>query len=934
MNSDEIDQKQLKTYRDDFLKLSRLRSSRMESSMSPRQVDRLKLLPLLFHVSHPMLPGYVDKRTPFGLPNYSPSKLEKRLVRSVSQSFKYKPRAARSYKISSLFLMGSMGTLGQSISSDLDLWICMPDPLSSAASAKLKQKAELIKQWIAQVGIELNYYCVYEDDFSRNKKKAIDIDSCGNTQNYLLLDEFYRTSVWIAGRWPLWWLIGEQQDYVNYAKRLVSQKHIDAADWIDFGEVKQIPVAEYFSAALWQLYKAIDSPYKSSVKLLVLEVYAQLHPCGGVLSNQLKSNVHDGEVLTQELDPYLQILLFAEQSLKDNPKRLEFLRRAFYLKAKIKIVSKKTNKVSWRYSMIVELAERWGWSAERTKYLNNRQLWKIQQIKSERSDLIKELTSSYHFLSGFSRMQGIIGQVAKNELLSLGRRLYANFERRNGKIEKLNTGIVRDTFEPAITLFQQQRRWLLYTGHIQSSTRRLQQAAFEGVSLFESLVWGCVNGVILPSTRLHVYQQDPHLNLDLANDLCKDLFELLDYFKSVPGQQRFDKKAEIIGFGLFINTEVDPLGQEKQDNVYQVAHRADCFSWAESKANLVEQFEVVVINSWGEITTQCFSAKTAWIEFFAEYHNCIKLGENENPIYCRRLVQKNQVIERVRELLKNWKKLLANSHRTNGANRHLMTLAKNTQLVDFYQSGISFNIYQSQAKLFEGLASGVTDENGVIICKTYLDPWVQLSEFCHNVINRRLPQGLDFYVSSQSNGSVEVLVRSFDGCLHFQRHKKTSLNQVIGHYQHFFDKIQNRNLLNNGLLESISLFEFLSSEGKIKARFKPIQLQPASTMQQFSLVQAIAVKKQHGKVTGSNNITKLNQIGFNLYTANTSYNYAELGENVYGKLQNQLLKTRKQGVQYPIFLTDLDMSAVFNEVSIIQALGFKKKIESKLNKRV
>lgn len=930
LNSDEIDQKQLKTYRDDFLTLSRLRFSRMESAMSQRQADRLKLLPLLFHVNHPMLPGYVDKTTPCGMPNYSPSKLEKQLAKTVSQSFKYKPRAIRSYKISSLFLMGSMGTLGQSSSSDLDLWICLPEPLVPAALTKLKQKAQLIKQWFVLIGVELNYYCVNADDFKGNKNKALGIDSCGNTQNYLLLDEFYRTSVWLAGRWPLWWLIDEQQNYSQYAKRLVNQKHIDSADWVDFGEVKQIPVSEYFSAALWQLYKAIDSPYKSSVKLSVLEVYAQLHPCGGVLSNQLKTRVHAGEVQHQELDPYLQILLFAEHSLKDNPKRLEFLRRAFYLKTNVKVTGSKAKKSSWRYEMVSELVERWGWNAARTSYLNNRQTWNIQQIKCERSDLIKELTSSYHFLSGFSRMQGIIGQVAKNELLSLGRRLYSNFERRNGKIEKLNTGIVKDTFEPAMTLFQHKSRWLLYTGHIQRSTRRLQQTAFEGSTLFECLCWGCVNGVVSSSTRLHVYQQDPYLNLDLANDLCKDLIKLLGYFEKLTEQQQFDKKAKIIAFGLFINTETDPLEHEKQDNLYQVADRADCFSWADNKANLVKQFEVVMINNWGEITTQCFTGDAAWIEFFAQYHDSMQIAD-DFPLYCRRLVQKPQIVSRIRETLKTWRKLLVNSRRTSSANRHLMTIGKSTQQVDFYQSSISHKTYLSKNKLYDGLALGVNDDKGAIVCKINLDPWVQLSDFCQGVVNRRLPQGLDFYVNSQKNGSVEVLVRSFDGCLHFQRHKKTNRDQIIGHYQHFFDKIQNRNLLNHGLLETINFYEFFPSSGNKSVSFKAVKLIPASTMQQFSLVQAIAVKKRSEIASTGINTGHFNQIGFDLYTSDAKYNYLELGENVYSKLVKQLLKMRKKGAKYPIFLTDLDMSGVLNRVSIIQVLGFKKKIESKLN---
>lgn len=932
MNSDEIDQKQLKVYRDDFLKLSRLRFGRMESTMSMKQADCLKLLPLLFHVNHPMLPGYVDRQTPSGLPNYSPSKIEKTIAKTISQSFLYKPRAHLSYKISSLFLMGSMGTLAQSYSSDIDLWICLGEALPNKLLVKLKQKATHIKEWLASIGIELNFYCVNSDDFSRKKNKTLEVDSCGNTQNYLLLDEFYRTSVWLAGRWPLWWVIPEDKDYPDYAKRLVEQKHIDALDWIDFGEVKTIPAAEYFSAALWQLYKAIESPYKSSVKLLVLEVYAQLHPCTGVLSNQLKAHVFNGDVLKQELDPYLQILFFAQNALKNNSKRLEFLRRAFYLKANLKITNNKTRKSNWRYKLIHRLVEDWGWKPERLDYLNRHHRWNIHEVKGERTDLIKELTNSYHFLSGFSRVQGVIDRVAKNELLSLGRRLYSNFERRAGKIERVNTGIVKDSFESGVTLLQEKNKWSLYLGHIQQKSKRLHQTAFEGRSLFECICWGCFNEIISRNTRLHVYQRDDCLNLQLANDINRDLLKLIKIFNALGGQQNFDKEAKTIGFGIFINTQNDPLSKEKQEDLYHIANQSDCFNWAEGKVNLASQFDVVFLNSWGELTTQVFEGDTAWIEFFAQYNNDIDLSNGDYPIYCRRLVQKEILIDRVRGGLLKWQQLVANSNRSGYANRHIMSIKGNWLLADIYQSTVKYELYSSFTRLYGGLSVSC---HGGAHAKIHLDPHAKASRFCERVFKRRLPTGLDFYLHQRQRGSIEVLVVSFSGCVHHQIHKKSDRDQVIGHYQQFFDKIQNRNLLNHGLLETICYYEFVEKISKKAAHFKPVELQPVSAMQQFLLVQAIAVSDRSRPMI-NNQVnrasTKSNRVVFDLFTAESSFSCVEYGDLAYQKLQKQLLKMREKNADYPIFLTDLDLSAVLSKVSIIEALGFKKEIERKLNK--
>ena len=75
------------------LNLDRLR--RVHENLTPRQQDFLEILPLLFHLNHPLLPGYVAKDTPFGISDYSPSNASMRAAKRLSRSFEVDRRANR-----------------------------------------------------------------------------------------------------------------------------------------------------------------------------------------------------------------------------------------------------------------------------------------------------------------------------------------------------------------------------------------------------------------------------------------------------------------------------------------------------------------------------------------------------------------------------------------------------------------------------------------------------------------------------------------------------------------------------------------------------------------------------------------------------------------------------------------------------------------------
>ena len=68
-----------------------------------------------------------------------------------------------------------------------------------------------------------------------------------------------------------------------------------------------IPEEEYFGACLWQMVKALHSPYKSVMKLGLLEKYAGQGEEMRLLCDRIKEAVLRGRSLLSDVDPYLSL---------------------------------------------------------------------------------------------------------------------------------------------------------------------------------------------------------------------------------------------------------------------------------------------------------------------------------------------------------------------------------------------------------------------------------------------------------------------------------------------------------------------------------------------------------------------------------------------------------------------------------------------------
>ncbi|MFO7569065.1 MAG: class I adenylate cyclase, partial [Smithellaceae bacterium] len=246
----------------------------------------LHLLPWFLSVNHPLVPGYIqDMEQAFHVYNIEGNN---DILRQESQfkikfnikddrlSVRYPSRGDR---IEGIYTIGSVGTISQTSQSDCDIWICIERSLySEQAVAYLNSKINLIKGWLdEQIKMPVYFFLTDAEDVRNCRFGNIDFESSGSAQRNVLKEEFYRTSILIAGKVPFWWVCYDPTTPVDYAEafRENLMSDIGELDLIDLGDLQAVDQSEFYGAALWQLNKSLTHPLKSIIKMLLLKMFLE-----------------------------------------------------------------------------------------------------------------------------------------------------------------------------------------------------------------------------------------------------------------------------------------------------------------------------------------------------------------------------------------------------------------------------------------------------------------------------------------------------------------------------------------------------------------------------------------------------------------------------------------------------------------------------------
>lgn len=678
-----LDRKLLIELKKRFLKVNQQRLERTRETLPYRQQVFIEMLPLLLHTNHPVLPGYTSHQCPAGIYNFQPSKTELKQASSFARSFRFNQHANQRPCIEALFLMGSGGTIAQSRSSDLDIWVCHVDNLAVNERKELDEKCKKLSQWATTLGLETHFYLMVASDFKAGKFVRFGKESSGSTQHVLLLDEFYRTALLLAGKMPLWWFVPVdcESNYEHFIEVLTSRRYLPAKDYIDFGAVSALPMGEFSSAAIWQLYKAIESPYKSVLKLLLLEVYAHQFPQVETLSLLFKRCIYYGELNIDRLDPYFLIYQRLENYLLENnqAQRLELVRRCFYFKVGKPLTKALTGaKKSWQRLLLESLVSQWHWSNDYLRLLDSRQRWKCDWVLPERKALVKELTRCYRYLMDFTRQEKSPLTIQPQEFVVLGRKLHANFERRAGKVEFINPGISDDLSETHLQFvehydeFLHATKWSMYplrdqepmglnaiAASAQAQEKRFKQNAAELKSsrhLTELLVWSYFNELLGQNTRLEVNTVNSQASLRLLEQIVLALRQWASLPLPVVAHDTFKQSAYLVRALFLINVDADPFPELREAGMQKISAQGDVLNYGKEQDNLVKSIDLVSLNSWNEVEVHRFEGDAllrCLLFFFSHYPTSPSPGQPRPQIsfYCATPGYGNSIRLRFQQLL-------------------------------------------------------------------------------------------------------------------------------------------------------------------------------------------------------------------------------------------------------------------------------------------
>lgn len=525
------------------MRYNRNRIERAKALFNEKKRPLFDCIPFLLQINHPEFPGYVDNpELPYGLLYYgfnrdiqvSLIKVFPKLHSVIADPKGFWPKKSA---IESLSLMGSIGTIAQTEKSDLDYWVCYDGTKISEAQAQLlQQKLTNIEQWAwDRYHLEVHFFLSEIGKLRNNDFGTADSESAGSAQPLFLKNEYYATQINICGKMPFWWLVppdcsNEQYDHLH--KMFQSFGNPDPKFFMDIGNVEHLSGGEMFGASLWHMVKAMDSPFKSVLKMAKLEVFMDNTDMRMPLCNVIKHQVHTSENFDRNLratDPYAVMFdtIIKYYQLK-NAKFVELFKTCLYIKSDCPLSrSNELDTKSFKYQLIRDYVMSWEWKQNKIAHFDNLDNWSYKQVSRLGNSIHSFLIGCYRRLS--SKVKGHEQCLSEQDMTVIGRKIESFYSAKDGKIQYLKRAFDSGLLQKEITItmeldlnYETKQRWSAFRGrqHYQNTVVDNPALLKQSSDPVDLILWCLFNRIANEDTQFFLLQNQ----LTIRE---KDLTELL-----------------------------------------------------------------------------------------------------------------------------------------------------------------------------------------------------------------------------------------------------------------------------------------------------------------------------------------------------------------------------------------------------------------------
>ncbi|MFH0921403.1 MAG: class I adenylate cyclase [Fibrobacterota bacterium] len=408
----------------------------LRSNLSEARRNVLDLIPFLLNEDAEGLPGNDLGRPLSGVSCFTFTPRLQQLAKRYFPEYRIRQRGRPSMAVVFLSVMGSAGTMAFTGESDIDFWVGIdgtrPDP---AALAALEKKLRAIEDWaFAIAGLEVHFFVADLERVRRDDYGETGGESCGTALGKLLKDEFYRTAIFLEGRRPYFWAMPVGVDdcaYHDYLALLSASLLFPNARFTDLGHVSAIHPTEYFGAALWQILKGLYSPFKSVIKMGLLDAYTGESEGRLPLCERYKKQLFDTRA--EPPDPYLFMVeevraFYSETSAKDPQLLLE---QCFLIKNFL-TAGQGTAEARAQFDRFLPVAEKWGWGRKDLLDVAAFRSWDYERTETLRKRIARYFLDAYKRIRDRTREANV--RISDRDLTVIGKKLHCFFAQEPGKV--------------------------------------------------------------------------------------------------------------------------------------------------------------------------------------------------------------------------------------------------------------------------------------------------------------------------------------------------------------------------------------------------------------------------------------------------------------------------------------------------------------------
>ena len=621
-----LDEEIICSNRQDYLMFNRFKIDRTMNTLS--KIDRLIFLviPRMLHVHQEGLPGYFDGNPPCGIHNFELNMEAQIAAEKLFPEIIIRRNPKLNPIIHTALLMGSLGSIAQTKKSDLDYTLLVnKNDFTEQTMQLFQKKLSLIETWTwDNYNLESHFFINDYEDVKNNFFGESDSESTGSALAKLLKEEMYRTMIIVTGKIPFWLVTPvdcDDKQYNELYEKLSSGKTLlKKEEFIDMGNVDDISPGEFFGGSIWALIKAFGSPFKTLMKMGVLEEYMFGDTKSNLLCHQVKDKYFNGFAYL-DIDPYLGMFervqkFFTETKSKED---VDTLRHAFYLKVGTQISVEEYEKGSkdWKKDTLIKMIKEWGWTSEKINHVNQYSDWQMMQKVDLGNRINKILMASYKNISEKNKsLDPTKSLITEKDTHLLGRKLFSFYKPAPNKVDNLGALVDGKTAEKQLTFIMDKKsrddkpEWYLVRGKTRDSIEKIDKETIitKKSSLQFLLAFSVFNKLFNEKTEAWLTAEGESIKETELNALLRILKKFIESVNiAALSNEDLLSKSEVSQLFMIVDFGSPPPPEITMGNINDCKNKKELNKFINSRIERAKHISSIYLTSWGELFCKSYA---------------------------------------------------------------------------------------------------------------------------------------------------------------------------------------------------------------------------------------------------------------------------------------------------------------------------------------